>query len=158
MKLEVTSMGNIENQYQTWKYEVSLLSSKGEIVKIIAFGMSDITGDMSKLDTQTIQKLFPYYNSVALSRQEIEIVDILLGKDYFGFHPKREVAKAGTNLSIMEGEFEMCLQGSHPLLKERTSLNTLLGVVSDRGNSVQSFFEFTPTASHMLFKKPSTTV
>jgi hypothetical protein len=48
-------------------------------------------------------------------------VDILLGNDYFGLHPKNEVAKAGEHLSILKSPFGLCLQGSHKALSNMSS-------------------------------------
>ena len=50
-------------------------------------------------------------------------VDLLIGTDYFGLHPKKEVARAGEHLSIMQGELGICLVGTHPQLKEGTVLS-----------------------------------
>ena len=40
--------------------------------------------------------------------------------DYFGLFPMCEEAKCGENSSIMKGDFGVCLQGTHPYLKEGT--------------------------------------
>ena len=42
------------------------------------------------------------------------------GCDFFGLFPKSEEAKSGENLGIMKGDFGVCLQGTHPDLKEGT--------------------------------------
>ena len=51
-------------------------------------------------------------------------VDVLLGTDYFGLHPKQEIARAGDHLSVMKGELGVCLVGTHPLLEESTKLDS----------------------------------
>ena len=59
--------------------------------------MDRITGPVSKLDLKVIARLFPDYGPEALQRGSSS-VDILLGCDYFGLHPKQELTKAGDHL------------------------------------------------------------
>jgi hypothetical protein len=120
--LEVTTMGNRNKTYDTWLYEVPLRTITGKTVNVQAFGMEEITGPVSKIDVECLRDIFTrraYSNLEALQRQS-STVDLLLGCDYFGLHPKWEICSAG-HLSIMQGELGVCLQGSHPSLKEETS-------------------------------------
>lgn len=48
-------------------------------------------------------------------------VDILIGNDYYGLHPKYEVVKVGEHLSVLSGVFGICLQGAHPKLNSNES-------------------------------------
>ena len=57
-----------------------------------------------------------------MSQKKSSSVDVLLGNDYYGLHPKKEIAKNGDHLSIMEGELGICLQGTHPRLAELTEM------------------------------------
>ena len=100
--LDVTTMGNVERTYNTCQYQFSLRTTAGKKVTITAFGMSKITGPVSKLDTKALSELFPDYDPDSLQRKTNH-VDILLGCDYFGLHPKHEEAKCGENLSVMRG-------------------------------------------------------
>lgn len=117
--LDVTTMGNVEKTYNTRQYQFTLRTDTGKKVSITAFGMDRITGSVSKLDTKILANLFPGYDVDSLQRKT-DKVDILLGCDYFGLFPKCEEAKCGDNLSIMKGDFGVCLQGTHPDLKEGT--------------------------------------
>ena len=67
---------------------------------------------------------------VAMSQRSSTEVDILLGCDYFGLHPKYEECSNGDNLSIMRGELGVCLQGSHPDLTEDTCISANLAKVT----------------------------
>jgi hypothetical protein len=120
--IEVTTMGNRNKTYDTWLYEVPLRTITGKTVNVQAFGMEAITGPVSKVDVECIKNIFncrAYSNFQGLQRQS-STVDLLLGCDYFGLHPKQEICSEG-HLSIMQGELGVCLQGSHPSLKEETS-------------------------------------
>ena len=117
--LNVTTMGNVEKTYNTRQYQFTLRTDTGKKVSITAFGMDRITGPVSKLDTKVLADLFPGYDVDSLQRRT-DKVDVLLGCDYFGLFPKCEEAKSGENLSIMKGDFGVCLQGTHPDLKEGT--------------------------------------
>lgn len=59
---------------------------------IIAYGMERITGTVSKLDPEVLKKLFPEYDPQSFQRKSAN-VDVLLGCDFFGLHPKHEEAK-----------------------------------------------------------------
>ena len=117
--LDVTTMGNVEKTYNTRQYQFTLRTDTGKKVSITAFGMDRITGPVSKLDTKVLADLFPGYDVDSLQRRT-DKVDILLGCDYFGLFPKSEEAKRGENLSIMKGDFGVCLQGTLPDLKGGT--------------------------------------
>ena len=121
--LEVTTTGGLETEYHTNEYELDLVTKSGKIVPVKLFGMKRITGRLSQFNPEILSKLFPGYDTSVLQRKSTD-VDILLGTDYFGLHPKREICKAGDNLSIMEGELGVALQGSHPLLQDNVQLDS----------------------------------
>jgi len=120
--LEVRTTGGNETTYDTVQYELKFRTQSGKIVEVKAFGMEKITGSLSRLDVSVLARLFPDYDPEVLQRQSTE-VDILLGSNYYGLHPKHEVCRAGDNLSIMKSELGLCVVGSHPDLKEHTRLD-----------------------------------
>jgi hypothetical protein len=120
--LDVTTLGNVEAEYRTNSYELTLQTITGQNVSIVAFGMKEITSSVSFLNEDVLNNLFPDRNPSVLQRKSSQ-VDILLGCDYFGLHPKREVCRAGSHLSLMQGELGICLQGYHPDLAEHTVLS-----------------------------------
>ena len=66
---------------------------------------------------------------------------MLVGWDHFGLHPKKEEAQCGENLSTMSGELGICLQGSHPDLKEETRYDTNLAkTIHDIRHKAQTYF------------------
>ena len=123
LNLEVTTMGNVETTVPTSIYDVPLKTTEGEIVVIEAYGMSEITGEVSKFNLNTVAKLFPKFDPLSLQR-EASTVDILVGSDNFGLHPKKELASSGGNLSIMSGKLGVCIQGTHKELVEGTKKST----------------------------------
>ena len=114
-KLEVTVMGDTKKLYNTCVYEVRLQAQSGKVITIKAYGMDSITTPVSNLNKDVIKDLFPDYNPCMLARNASN-VDILIGIDYCGLHPRREVAHSGQHLFVMEGPFGLCIQGSHPKL------------------------------------------
>ena len=56
-------------------------------------------------------------------------MDVLLGCDFFGLHPKKEEARHGEHLSVMSGELGVCLQGTHSDLTETTQHDSNLAKV-----------------------------
>ena len=119
VQLDVTTMGNVITSIHTSVYAVPIKALDGELIIIEAFGLKQITGEVSKLDSSLLEELFPSYDCTNLQRANSEI-DLLIGMDNFGLHPKREVTRAGKNLSIMSGKLCICLQGTHEKLKEKT--------------------------------------
>ncbi|XP_067939577.1 uncharacterized protein [Watersipora subatra] len=125
--LEITRVGNVVTEHHTNCYRLNLLNSKGEVVSIVAYCMDEITSPVSSLNFETLKSLFPHRKDLSALVREGGIVDILLGNDYFGHHPKVEIDKAGSHLSLMEGTFGNCLQGSHPLLQQLPVVSNLIG-------------------------------
>ena len=115
--LSVTTVGGQDGEYQSAVYEAGLKTTEGKIVKVTMYELPKITGKVSLLSQQVVEELFPEFDSGILMRPS-DHVDILLGTDYFGLHPKEELSKVGENLSIMKGQLGVCLVGTHPLLKE----------------------------------------
>ena len=126
--LDVTTMGNVEQTHHTQQYQFPIPTNTGKKVTITAYGMERITGPVSKLDDEVLKKLFPEYEPESLQRKS-NYVDILLGCDYFGLHPKREEARCGDYLSIMKGKLGVCIQGTHPELFEGTKPDSNLAKV-----------------------------
>ena len=150
ISLDVTTMGNVETTYQTCEYKLSVCTQSGKIVEVVAFGMERITGPVSALNENVLKRLFPKYDPSSLQRKS-RCVDMLLGANYFGLHPKNEVCQAGDNLSIMRGELGICLQGSHPELYESTQIDTnmvkTIHAVHVNSNHIK--------ISHTEFSRPS---
>lgn len=121
--LDVTTMGNVQTTYKTNEYEISIRTQSGKIRKVVAFGMDKITGPVSTVDEKVLMRLFPNYD-VSLLQRKSACVDLLLGSNYFGLHPKHEIMSVGDNLSVMQGELGVCLQGAHPELFERTTVDS----------------------------------
>ena len=117
--LEVAVVGGDIRKYKSTIYNIPLVTKSGKVVEIKAYSLESITGPLSELNSSLIKKLFPRCNHDVLQRKS-KVVDVLVGTDYFGLHPKKELAKAGNNLSIMEGQLGSCIVGTHPELKEHT--------------------------------------
>ena len=118
--LKVAVVGGGQTKYESTIFEVPLSTKSGKIVKVLAYSLESITGPLSQLDANVIRNLFPDFSADTLLRKS-NTVDLLIGTDYFGLHPKRELSKAGKHLSIMEGELGPCLVGTHPNLEEKIS-------------------------------------
>ena len=149
--LDVTTMGGIETTYDTALYQFSLRTESGRVVDIQAYGMEKITGPVTQLSEKSIRRVFPKYDPLVLQRKSKE-VDILLGADYFGLHPKHEVCSSGEHLSIMRGELGVCLQGYHPDLCEHTEIHTSL---AKEVHGADLAGKRRQTEVHLLFNKPS---
>ena len=123
VSLNVTTVGGEEKEYKSSIYEIPLRTSDSKVIKLTAYELPEITGQLSQLNRNVLASLFPNHDHDVLMRNT-DTVDLLIGTDYYGLHPKHEVARAGENLSVMRGELGVCLVGTHPLLKESTVLNS----------------------------------
>ena len=155
--LEVRTTGGKETTYESQLYELDLVTLSGRIVTLELYGITNITGELSRLDLSVLSRLFPGYDCSALQRRNGE-VDILIGSDNFGLHPKHELAAAGENLSIMEGAFGICLQGSHPDLKEGSTMDSnMVRVVKAVNPLIKSnccHLTITSQVKHPLLNQP----
>ena len=127
VKLDVTTVGGQQREFKSAIYEVPLRTQNGRMVKVLAYGLPEITGHLAPLDRGVLRSLFPGYDIDAVMRKS-KSVDLLIGTDYYGLHPKAELAKAGANLSIMQGELGICVVGTHPQLKEETVMSEALPI------------------------------
>ena len=150
--LEVTTMGNIVTTIPSTLFEMHLRTVSGRIAKIEAFGMKEITGLVSLLNLDVVGRLFPEIDPVTLQRKA-STVDCLIGCDYFGLHPKHEIAKAGENLSVMSGELGIILQGSHIDFVDKTTKRTHCARIV-HGSSVRTNSFFVSKNSHILYERP----
>ena len=121
---------NGSNKVKSALYEVTLLTKDGKRVKILAYRLPELSGEVSQLDEDILADIFPRFNPGMLQRPKGK-VDIILGSDWFGLHPKQEVQSNG-NISIMSGELGVCVQGSHPMLGAELTQCTGLFKVSVR--------------------------
>ena len=96
-------MGNVEKTHHTQQYEFTLRTKTGKIVTGTAYGMDQITGPVNKLDYELLQKIFLEYDPESL-RGKSNYMDVLLGCDFFGLHPKNEEARLGEHLIVMSRE------------------------------------------------------
>ena len=123
--LEITTLNGTET-VSTCIYEVVIIIACGRKVPINAIELPKLTGVVSQLDGKVLSSIFPDFDVNILQRPSAP-VDILLGGDYFSLHPKRELASDSKNLSIMQGELGVCVQGSHPQLSESTEKDNHVG-------------------------------
>ena len=121
--LEVASTGGKDAEYESDEYELDIITKSGRVVTVRMFSLETITGELAQLDPSVLKVLFPEYDSNRLQRQSNE-VDVLLGSDYFGLHPKEELCSVGDNLSLMSGALGVCVQGSHPDLNVDNSMDS----------------------------------
>ena len=93
-----------------------------------AYSLPKITNPAPPVSRKDLEYLFPQFEVSSLVHPSSDI-DILLGSDWFGLHPKREIAKCGDNLSVMKGSLGVCLVGSHPHLHNSSFEETNLSLV-----------------------------
>ena len=122
------SLGCVVTEQDTaTQYVVELQTEEFKVVTIVAYGLEVITSPVVPFDLDIIQELFPNRADVQVLQRKAGDVDMLIGHDYLGLHPKREIYNSGDHLSVMEGVFGKCIFGSHPRLQEQTNFITQAG-------------------------------
>ena len=107
--------------------EIEIKTVSGKRVALTLVELPELSGPVAQLDSKILGELFRDFDSSVFSRPMGQ-VDLLLGADYFGLHPKREIATDGANLSLMEGELGVCVQVTHSRLVESTRARSGLTV------------------------------
>jgi hypothetical protein len=150
VELTLVTMGNNERSYSTTLYEVKLQKADNVISVVHAFGIPEIMGKVPLLDPDLVSSIFPEFPVKYLPRSTT--VDILIGNDYFGLHPKQNVHTAGEHLGMVKGPLGVCLQGSHPALRLGKTQETSLFAYSNSCFKVKSMLKPTHTE---LSEEPS---
>ena len=114
--LDSTTIHGTQSQ-PTTLYEIMISTELGRQVPIVCYSVPDLVGTPQQLDERILTQVFPSFSPKQLQRPS-GTIEILLGADYFGLHPKFEVVSDGYDLSVMKGELGVCVQGSHPGLSD----------------------------------------
>ena len=145
----LTTTGNMETYHKTHLYEVYLRSTSQQAVRIFCLGLEEITGTASRLDADVPRSLFPSISPELLQRKS-ETVDILIGSDYCGLHPREEIATAGEHLKVLRGPLGICLNGSHPKLRLDPTLSCQFSQVT----GLDDIMSIRVKTHHTEFSKP----
>ncbi len=151
----VTTLGGVVTDYKTViSYKCSFLDADGYIHYFEAYGMSTITGSVSKINLNKLKQLFPNCSDELLNSLERGLdVDILMGLGEASWHPERDQkAKDGGDLWIYRNMFGACVGGRHPNVLEKTRRNqelfyvnhVYLAMVSQKCEPISHELEFCP--------------
>ena len=113
-------------------YKCCLIDENGVTRHFEAYGMSSITGDVSKIDLAQLKRLFPDASEQSLRKLERgSTVDVLIGLCQASWQPKRvEKAIGGGDFWLHQNIFGSCVGGRHPDIQEDTRRNNDLFFVN----------------------------
>ncbi|XP_033122961.1 uncharacterized protein LOC117121760 [Anneissia japonica] len=111
--IKITKVGGESSTIETTRYQVPLIYKNGEEVVIAAYGIEKITAMVKPQESKKLAKILEVDHDKV--RRPVGDVNILVGYDYAGFHP-REVKKEG-HLLLLECRFGMCIGGAHPICR-----------------------------------------
>ena len=162
--LSVTTLGGVVNDYKrVIEYHCQLRDVNGVFREFTAYGMNNITGDVSKIGSEKLKRLFPYTSKETLRQVERgSTVDVLIGLGHPSWHPERvEKAPGDGDFWIYRGIFGMCVGGRHPNVREDTRRNQCLfhvthefcGLIQQTLPSVSHELEFCPRRIYGPMKK-----
>ena len=130
VKLNISTVGGTKKEHSSTIYEVPLVTKDKKVVTINAYSLPKITNPAPPVKGTDLNHLFPDFALDSLTRPSANI-DVLIGSDSFGLHPKVEIAKNGDNLSLMKGPLGVCLVGTHPYFCKENFEDTALVSVNN---------------------------
>ena len=123
VNLCVTTLGGVDKDYiSVTVYTCYLVDVDGKTEKFDAYGMSCITGSVTKINFQTIKRLFPHLSDKFINKLlRGDVVDFLIGMLHPSWHPQRaEKAQGGGDFWVWRGRFGACIGGRHREMREET--------------------------------------
>ena len=121
VRLCVTTLAGVVTEYVVTKYTCSMRDKNNQLFHFSAYGLESVTGTLGGLDSRLIKRWFPNLADVDVEylKRTSSNVDYLIGAQKPSWHPVRtERAEHGGDLWLFEGQFGMCLSGSHPDIRE----------------------------------------
>ena len=112
--LTITKVGNDCHSGPSKEYVVPLTDLHGKIWEIKAYGIDEITADVSPTTLTGVASLFKHITEEDIQRPQGKI-DLLIATDCSRILPDK-VQQVG-DLQLMKNQFGYCLRGSHPLIK-----------------------------------------
>ena len=116
VKLSIILAGGEKKVIESERYFVPIVNLNGQVKHVSAFGIERIINSISEIDTECIMNIFPGVPFGQIARPCGE-VELLVGYDYAGWHPTKELCHKHLLLS---NQFGKCFGGNHPRLKEST--------------------------------------
>ena len=138
VNLEIITVGGESKRVESATYRLTLVGKANEKVSIEVLGMEKISTPINYIDISFIKEVFEHCPKDIVRPTGREI-DILIGIEYAAYHPvQREVCG---QLVLLENQFGYVVAGSHPKLKEQTSLLVQHAVVLHSHGNIEKFFE-----------------
>ena len=128
VSLNISTVGGSKKEQSSNVYEIPFVTSDKKVVVVNAYSLPKITNPSPPVRSVDLVHLFPDFALDSLTRPSTEI-DILIGADSYGLHPKVEIAKSGDNLFLMQGPLGVCIVGTHPNLPKETFEDSALCMV-----------------------------
>ena len=128
VSLNISTVGGSKKEHSSNVYEIPFVTSDKKVVVVNAYSLPKITNPSPPVRSVDLVHLFPDFALDSLTRPSTEI-DILIGADSYGLHPKLEIAKSGDNLFLMQGPLGVCIVGTHPNLPKETFEDSALCMV-----------------------------
>ena len=121
-RLCVTTLGGVVTDYTVTTYKCFLRDEDNVLRNFEAYGLKNITGSLTPIDTPKIKELFPHLTDKVVQYLERgKGVDFLIGMKHPSWHPERaERARGSGDLWLFRGKFGSCIGGRHHEIKEET--------------------------------------
>lgn len=125
IELSMTKVGNVTERYASKEYEIPITDSEGKIWNIKAFGINEISSNVSEVDMSEVVTLFENISSSDLESPSGDI-DFLVGTDYCELLPN--VVQVNGKLQLMNNQFGFCVRGLHPCINTSRNNVNYVGV------------------------------
>ena len=138
VKLEIIIVGGEAKAIESEIYRIVLIDNKNRKISIEVLGIDCISSPISYIDISSLAKLFTCCPE-DISRPTGKEIDMLIGMQHAAYHPVRQ--EASGHLLLLQNQFGHVIAGSHPTLKEMTSLFVKHATMLHTIKSIDQFFE-----------------
>jgi len=112
--LKMNTLGEHEVNETSTIHGIKLQTTKGKTITILDYSLWKLTGAINRpLDANIFESLLPKVDTNKLLKKTVPI-DLVIGNDILGLHPRHQVGQAGPHLYAYSGPFGQCAQEAQP--------------------------------------------
>ena len=118
VKLEIITVGGESKKVESQRYTVTMIDKNNISIPIEVLGIKEISTEIEMIKIDDILHNFRSIKAQKLSRPCSGQIDLLIGLQYAGYHPR--CIESVEHLLLMENRFGSIIAGSHPNMQEKT--------------------------------------
>ena len=116
VSIKIIKVGGVQEVVESKVYDVPVRDKSGLIEYFKVYGIQRISSSIESIETEQFAAKFNVPPETI--RRPVGEVDVLIGLEYAGFHPEKQLAI--DHLVLFSNRFGTCLGGTHHQLTEKT--------------------------------------